>query len=130
MIFPLTDLYSLASALDAQQKLRRRCQRFKMIASCPHVTQSDEDVPKRISQLSDTLCKLESALQEVARAIQILKDLDPKSELPASLTEQEVSGTIKSSKSFRDRVVVVEQDVNLTTFPILLQGDRPLLRIS
>lgn len=98
-----------------------------MAASC-NIVGSGEELLGEIIDMKDLLCRLTDAFKETAEGIVIFNDLEPMPIHDSVL--QQTRDAFESSKSFRDRLVLVIQNMRLSKPPILLEGKFSQIRYS
>jgi len=74
-----------------------------------------------ITHVKDTVCRFANALDEVTRGIHIFDRLQPSRTVPPSISEK-MSTMTEITKSFRDRLLAVLDDVKLSSSPFLIDS--------
>ncbi|KAG6810904.1 hypothetical protein H0H92_009865 [Tricholoma furcatifolium] len=116
----------LATALEQFIKLQQVTARLKMVSSQPKIVHGDTSIPSFTGVIKSLLSRLSDATQEILQGLHTYDSFNPKLKVADQLV-QEVKALGESTSALLSRVVVVNQNVGLTTLPVLLKNEHETL---
>ncbi|PBK75109.1 midasin [Armillaria solidipes] len=119
----------LAIAMEDYSKFKKILLRIRMLSTCSGIAYTGVKVLEEISNLKAVLCRLSSALQEITGGLTILREVDSLNPVPESSIQETKDLLNVVEKSIKDLSLVIG-DVQLTSMPILLADELPLVESS
>lgn len=110
----------LSDAFSSYIQLQHHLRRMRSLASSDGVVYSASDTPDKLAAIFSVLCRMECALNELQSAFKSFLHLN--TPIVDSVMDR-IQGLLSSCVEARSRFEGMLQNVQLTSFPILLSGN-------